>query len=333
MWVVSFPFLHGQSSPSLFFSDSLTATEDSYFIYNLIGIRSSGRALSLSIQPPTGWKLVGAPLRDTPASSDSVSYFPIALMRQVGASADFTRVVLHVQFSGAGSDADSMPSSLNGTINNSLDNSIDTFYHIRASAIRQFAVSTPQNSIDVGKGEQKVLVPILIKNKGTTTEYYQISITSALLTAPLVYKVKVGPGLDTLCNIPFYVPRVAGKGSQRIVARVADETGIVYSLPITVSSLQENSKMHATPYADFLAELETGIMLTDKQLTYFGAAKGSWSIPQGSVDLSFRSKQFGFANTLERNVFFLQAYRKGLHISLGRLSAAQHFFRTAEALK
>lgn len=333
LWFVSFQSLIGQSRPSFFFSDSLTATEDSYFIYNLIGVRCPGRAVSLSIRPPAGWKLVGTPFRDSPASSDSVSYFPIALMRQVGASADFTRVILHMQFSGAGSDTDSMDRSLTSSISASMNISIDTFFLIRASAIRQFAVSTPQNAIDVGEGEQKVFVPILIKNKGTTTEHYRIAITSSLLAAPLVYKVRLGPGIDSLCNIPVTIPRVASKGSQRLLARVSDETGTVYSLPITVSSLRENYKAHATPYTDFPAELETGIMLTDKQLTYFGAVKGSWSIPQGSVDFSFRSKQYGFANTLERNVFFLQAYRKGLNISFGQLSASQHFFSYGRGIK
>jgi hypothetical protein len=310
-------FLYSQSRSSLLFADSLTASADSYFLYNLIGVRSTGRTVSLAIHPPAGWKLVGAPVRTNPANGDSLSYFPITLIRQSSASAEFTRVGLQVKLEGVDSNAFS----------------VDSFFYIRANAVRQFSVSSPQSSINIFKDDKKVLLPVLIRNRGTTSENYHITVKSPTLTEALKYKVSLRPGVDSLCSFPFYISRAGWKGTQKVLVSVADETDIFYSIPFTVSSLQKDSKVHATPFADFPANLEVGIMLADKQLTYYGAARASWSFPEGNLDFSFRSKLYGFANTLERNYFSMQLNRKKLHLSLGQLSATQHFFSYGRGAK
>jgi hypothetical protein len=74
-------------------------------------------------------------------------------------------------------------------------------------------------------------------------------------------------------------------------------------------------------------------MMIDKQYSYYGAARATVQLKDGSVDLSFRSKLYGPLNTLERNVFTTQFKRKRWDLTLGQLNSMQHFFSYGRGLQ
>jgi hypothetical protein len=104
------------------------------------------------------------------------------------------------------------------------------------------------------------------------------------------------------------------------------------SVPIQIVSPNYGAKAHPTPFADFPAEVEIGLLRTDKENNYYGAAKASWVTTKGAVDLSFRSKLYGALNTFERNVFTAQIKRGQWDFTLGQLSSIQHFFSYGRGL-
>ena len=93
-------FAIAQQDNFISFSDSLTIAEHSYFLYNLVRVKSDGRLVTASVFPPTGWKLLGDTALTAPVNSDSVSYIPITLIKQTGASAIFNPVKLRIAIQG-----------------------------------------------------------------------------------------------------------------------------------------------------------------------------------------------------------------------------------------
>jgi hypothetical protein len=244
------------------------------------------------------------------ASSDSVSVFSLTLIRQPGASSEFLPVALQLE------------TELSATEKVILD----TFFYVRAPAIHSFSVSVAQPDIEVPPNAKEVVVPLLVKNKGTTTGQYQISFKASFYDEPVRFELRLRPGADSLFNCSLVLPVGIASNTPRLVASISDSTGMIQSLPLTISSPRSGGKAHASPFADFPAELESGLMLVDRQVSYFGAARASWTSRVGSVDFSFRSKLYGPLNTLERNVFTAQLVRKRWDLSVGQLNSTQHFF-------
>ncbi len=299
-----------QPGPMIFFSDSLSLSEDSYFLYNLIGLRLSGQSAVLTLDPPAGWRLTGKQRFEWPAAADSVQLASVTLVRQPGASANFEPVRLRIEIN---------PLQGQGWV-------VDTFFYIRAPAFHSFSVSAPQPVLEVPENTKKVSFPLLIKNKGTTHGQYRILLKGIFFDEPLLFRLRLRPGSDSLLLCSFDVPAGTLKGMQKILVSTSDSTGMIQSLPISVVSPRFGGKEHATPFADFPAELEIGLLRTDKQYNYYGAAKALWELKKGSLDLSFRSKLYGLLNTLERNVFTIQLKRERWDVMAGQLNSIQHFF-------
>lgn len=300
---------NAQPPLSIFFSDSLTATEDSYFLYNLIGIRSSGKAVRYSIQPPAGWKVLGGSTSLIRPTSDTV-LLPVTLVRQSGAAAKYERV--GIKFSLEDSSVASQR--------------VDTFFYIRAAAVNSFLVLTPVSTITVYKDTKRIAVPLQIKNTGTSYGRYQIAFRSILFDQDKKFTLRLLPGTDSTLSCTLDIPVKGWKTSQKLLIKVADTSGIIYSLPVTLAPAQLSEKVHPSPFADFPASFETGIMINDKKINYYVGADASSKLGKGSIDLTFRSKLYGMLNTLERNVFVLQLKQPRWDLSLGQLNSVQHFF-------
>ena len=307
-------FATAQQDNFISFSDSLTIAEHSFFLYNLVRVKSAGRLVTASVFPPTGWKLLGDTALTAPVNSDSVSYIPITLIKQTGASAIFNPVKLRVAIQGG-------------------NQMVDTFFFVRARAIDDFSVTTPQESIDVLQDAKSVTVPLLIKNKGTTAGHYRVTVRQTGSSFDEHFMLRLPPGADSLLQCRIAVVLNRWQGQQKLIIKVNDSTGVVQSLPLTLTRLNPSGKLHATRYGDFPAAIETGIMRVDKQLSYIVAIQGSIPLPKGGIDLSFRSKQYGMANTLERNVFMAQVRQGRWDIAVGQLNEIAHFFSYGRGLR
>jgi hypothetical protein len=306
----------GQRVPTIFFKDSLSITEESYFLYNIIGLRLNGRSATLQLQPPVGWRLLGPQHYSFDASTDSVSLISLTLIRQPGASAEFSPVLLRLE----------------ADIFNTQKSVIDTFFFIRAPDIHSFSVMAPQSAIDVPASTKKVIIPLQVRNKGTTNGQYRISIKAPFYEDPLIFSLRLRPGTDSLIECLLALPIGALQSSPQLLFSVSDSTGMIQSVPVTLITTQSGSKAHATPFADFPAEIESGLMMVDKQYSYYGAARASWLLKEGSLDFSFRSKLYGPLNTLERNVFTAQLKYRRWDLTLGQLNSIQHFFSYGRGL-
>lgn len=300
----------GQTQPIFFFRDSLSLQEDSYFLYTLIGLRLEGHSAALIINPPGGWKLIGDPCFDFPKSTDTASVISLTFVRQPGASSNFERVVLQLR---------------SDVVNNSLS-TLDTFFYIRAPSIHSFSVIAPDPVIEMPERVKKVTLPVLVKNNGTTTGQYHLTFKTSLYQDALQERIRLRPGADTLIQYKLPISLVSSSGSRKVLVNVSDSTGIVQSVPITFNTIRGGGKIHATPFADFPIELETGLMMTDNQFSFYGATKGAFTLKNGSFDFSFRSKLYGPLNTFERHVFSVQLTQSRWHLTIGQLSTVQHFF-------
>ena len=307
----------GQPGSTIFFKDSLSITEESYFLYNRIALRLNGLSATMQVQPPMGWKLLGTPLYSIAASSDSVSLISLTLIRQPGASAEFSPVRIRLE----------------SAVLSAQRSVLDTFFFIRAPAIHSFSVSVPQFAIEVPADAKKVVLPLKVWNKGTTFGQYRISLKTPFYEDPMLFTLRLHPGADSVVEYLMALPVGAMRNSPRLLFSVSDSTGMIQSVPISLTTPRNSSKAHASPFADFPTELETGVMMVDNQYSYYGAATASWSLKEGSVDLSFRSKLYGPLNTLERNVFTAQFNRKRWDLTLGQLNSIQHFFSYGRGLR
>jgi hypothetical protein len=300
----------GQTGSVIFFKDSLSISEESYFLYNMVGLRLNGRAASLHLRPPMGWKLLGQQHYSFNASSDSVSVVSLTLIRQPRASAEFSPVFLQLEID----------------IFNNQKLTLDTFFYIRAPAIHSFSITALQPVIDVPAVVKQVMIPLRIYNKGTTNGHYNISLKSSFFEEPLRFTLRLPPGADSVVEYPLALPTGVLQNSPQVLVSISDSTGMIQSVPITLTSPRNSGKAHATPFLDFPAEFETGIMMTDRQYSFYGAARASWMLKEGSVDLSFRSKLYGPLNTIERNILTAQLKHKRWDLTLGQLNSIQHFF-------
>lgn len=307
-------FVTAQQDPLLSFADSVTIAEHSDFLYNLLKIKSEGRSVTVTIKPPAGWRLLGKDSLRTPATSDSIYYLSITLVRQAGASAIFQPVGIRLSREG-------------------VERVIDTFFYIRAVALDDFSVTTPQETIELLQDAKTVTIPVLIKNKGTTTGHYRVAFKQPGITFDEYFSLRLPPGADSLllCRIGVVPNRFTGQ--QKISITVKDSTGMVYSLPVLLRKLNPSGKLHPTRYADFPGVIETGVMMVDKLLSYYGAAQASLTLPKGSIDLSFRSKLYGLANTLERNIFSAQIRHGRWDITAGQLNDIRHFFSYGRGIR
>ncbi|HBB58062.1 MAG TPA: hypothetical protein DCZ87_05245, partial [Chitinophagaceae bacterium] len=307
-------FATAQQDHAISFSDSLTIAEHSYFLYNLVRVKSTGRFVTASVFPPTGWRLLGDTAITAPVNSDSVAYIPITLIKQTGASSIFHPVKLRVGIQG-------------------VNQMVDTFFFVRARAIDDFSVTTPQESIDILQDAKGVTVPLLIKNKGTTAGLYRVTVRQTGSSFDEHFMLRLPPGADSLlpCRIAVVLNR--WQGQQKLIIKVNDSTGIVQSLPLTLTRLNPTGKLHATRYGDFPAVVETGVMSVGKQFSYYGAFQGSIPLRQGGIDLNFRSKLYGMANTLERNVFMAHVRQGRWDVAVGQLSEIAHFFSYGRGLR
>ncbi|MFM8709678.1 MAG: hypothetical protein ACKOC7_00250, partial [Sphingomonadales bacterium] len=249
-----FTTVSGQSSSAIFFKDSLSVTEESFFLYNMVGLRLDGRSATLHVQPPAGWKLLGPKRYLFPASADTVARLSLTLVRQAGASAEFTPVLLRVETDDPGSQY----------------GVLDTFFYVRAPSIHSFSVTLPNPVIEVPAAVKKIPIPFRISNKGTTNGQYRISLTSSFSEDPIRFTLRLSPGTDSVVNYTLALPAGTLQNSPRLLVSVADSTGMIQSVPVTLAAPGHSRKAHATTFSDFPAVFEAGIMMTDRQYSYYG---------------------------------------------------------------
>lgn len=302
---------------SIRFLDSLQVPPESYFLYPVLEISAAEglkTSISVSIKAPNGWSVLGASNFTRERNVNNIDRIPFTLIRNRGASASWSKVMLQLKETAQGF-------------------CLDTFLLIRAPLINDFLLSTATQEFELDANQQQLQIPLLINNRGTTPGVYTFTIRNSSLGLQEFKSIRLQPGEDSSFVLGVKIPPKAMNEDQRFLIQAEDSMGYSRSIPVSFQRVFNEWTAHPSRYKTFPFGLELGFMLVDKQMFYYADSKAEFALRDGSLGISFRTKTFGPLHTIEKNVFTVNLKNSYWDVSLGQLAEIKHFYAYGRGVK
>lgn len=299
------------------YTDSLELVEDQQILSNniqFINYRSDTAVLTVKIFSPKEWKLAGPDVQTIKIPPYKPRVIPARFIRETESPAKW------------------LPVKFSVTDNNNIT---EHSFLLKAKPIISFKFMINEPEIYVSDATNTINLNYYIKNTGNIDDEFEISSHSAFLSLFYLKKISLAGGQEYNGVIPLKITSLMRKLLVREQIRMIVSGGRKKTpASFFVNRLGTEIKQNISPYATFPLSVETGIMRFDKRLTYFFAFDGEDTLKNGSVlKYGYRTKQYGIANRVERNIFRLGLRTKKWEFYAGELSGLSHFYAFGQGVK
>lgn len=273
------------------FTDSLQNEEEERLVSNIIFLINKGKDtanLEVVFTSPKGWNLIGT-------SSKKIKINPAS---QTVISANFIKDEFAL--------SKWMPVTLQVTNKAQSTISSSSFY-LKALPVIKFEVTGKEPDYYITNDMRTLNIEYSIKNTGNVEDTYEFTVGNAFLGISQNKRIKLDGGEE-------HTGVISVKVSELIKQRLTKETVRILvwgskkklSYNFTVNRLLNVTKQNPSPYSTFPVEVEAGVLRSLNTISAYAGFNGETKLKNGAViKYGYRSKQFGIANRLERNIFRL----------------------------
>lgn len=184
--------------------------------------------------------------------------------------------------------------------------------------------------------ERIVSIRVYLQNTGNVQGRYKLNFTNGFFSLNKEFLLRLPPGTDSLFHFSFHISNEQWKQlkNQSISVRLSDTTEAMKLMIFEVIKAHTTLKQNKSAWTTLPVELETGTMLNDKYLTYFGVIKGRLKIKENVLfDYSYKSKEMGVYNSIQNDVLNLKLFTPKLTLYGGQITDAKNFVAFGNGLK
>ena len=319
---------------SISFIDTLHSVTETTLLYNNVIIKNQKPgplSLHIALNCSGGWSILGKSRVDTVLDNNQDYVLSVILIKK---SSLFSTIE-------------------NCFINVSTDDSqfVKTvhLFKIISEAVSSFAVQDLNYHFSATNSRDLVM-GFNLKNRGNVAGSYHISMHNDKLDLHLNKLLQLPSGSDSTFQ---YVFRISKKGwamftNESVQVSIADSLFIKpitkkvgrfarssyydfnnnssFSAGLQISRRDSVFSMHPSDYAPIKLGVESGIIGSSQQFVYYGALQFDYNINTTSkLDFSYRSRQYGLYNAIDRDVFTLGLQTKHWNLRIGKIFDSKYF--------
>lgn len=202
-------------------------------------------------------------------------------------------------------------------------------FSVKCRELYELRATTVQREFQVSKDDRNILLSMKIKNTGNISNQFSVTFSNHFFQLNKRIKLELAPHKDTVINFPYSVPLIFIRDltTEKILARIGNDTSY-YTLIYSVSKMTHNKMQHGNAYATFPLTLETGLLTSGKDISYyFGVGAAIQINDYNFLSVNYRSKQFGLEG-IQNDIFSVFYKHKKWDFSVGQLSDFRQFFTT-----
>ncbi|OSZ77655.1 hypothetical protein CAP36_14915 [Chitinophagaceae bacterium IBVUCB2] len=272
------------------YRDSLESEEeDNKLLSNNIFFSNKGlkeSELLVSIHDTTGWKLIGEKKQIIKILPGTTRLISLNFIKSATASSKWLPVKIVV--------LDKI-NILSATYS----------FQLKARPVKRFELTGNETEFYVQKDTRNLAVKYTVKNTGNTDDIIDVNIQNPFfnLSENKRLKLEGGEEYNGVINL-----RVTDLMKQKLIKESIKISARGYRkktvLSLNVNRLLNTAKKHTSAYPTFPIELETGILKSFNQNSFYLGFSGEKVLKNGAkLKYGYRSKQFGIANRLEQHIF------------------------------
>jgi hypothetical protein len=299
--------------------DSLQASDSSQWLSNDIHLqnqRSETVRLQLTVTLPPKWQVVGKSVIDVVLQPNESKIVPLNLIKANMALAKWQKAEVFIDEAGKPGRA-SVP------------------FYLRANPVSTFEMQAPITELYVTDNTRTIVLEALVKNTGNIDQQLIFEAKNEFFELNETITRTLSPGEEYLfvnkLKVNATVRKLLLKENIRVSAR--NKNIKMQSALFVVNNLATNASQHKMPYRGIPVQLETGLMYFGNNFTYYAGVNGAIPLKDSQQILfSYRTKQLGIANTVERNAFSLEYQNKEWKLYAGQLSSTKSFFTFGQGI-
>ncbi len=306
----------GERKVQVNYKDSVQTEEFSSFVHNNIQIKGpAGTYLFVKVNLPTGWKLVS---KDTFSVylKDTISQIsPLTLLKLPNATSQWSAVFVSIR-------------------NKNTDHIEEHKFYVKAFPINRFKAVTTDRVKLITENIRSVTLRAKLQNIGNAPQSYTQSWRSRVwgVTNKKVFTLRAGQDTTLEFTGKLSKSNVKFLKKENIYFDVSDGTSSS-SVSYELSKVSSRLKEHKTAYNMFPLDFSSGLISTPSNFNYFYGFDGQLNLKGGKVAFSYRSKQLGMRNTIQRNSFVLNYTNAKWQVYAGDMSETKNFVAFGQGLK
>jgi hypothetical protein len=303
------------------FKDSLQTDETSPFLYNTIKISNTNNSpisVIISAIAPRGWRILSSNenILSAEIAAGETQFFPITIMKQKDALSQWLPVMLKAQ------------------LKNTSDTSVYAFY-IKANAINRFKVFPLTTYVQLSGKQNNFSGVFVLRNTGSVEDKYKIKVRNKHLSIDRSSSVILLPGRDTTIQNSFSITgrQFTKLQTEKILIEVTNSKDHVSGYSIDLVKLRNSIKEHPSAYSTFPLELEAGFFQLNGQASYYAAFKGEAKLRKYKLSYFYHSKQFGYSNKLEKNIYGMTISNDRWKLDMGQMVETKYYYSNGNGIK
>jgi hypothetical protein len=318
---------------ALSFKDTLYADNNTFLLYNNLILKNSNRDsifLNVSISPPEGFKMISGKMNRVSIAGNSELTLPITISKKNNASALWQKLKI--------------------VVNDDKSSRWDSVYiNIYTAPVSRFSV-TPVSVGFLSDRARSFGTRFILKNYGNVKGEYHVSLIDEKISLDYKSAVVLEAGKDTVINIVRTIPKNLWSAfkNENILFKVADSLFVkntTSSVERFIKSNTNNSnnnnpyistlelfrqdssfEMHNSKFSTFKLDIESGALGSSNSLSYYAGVRMEMPTGNNSKLLaSYKSRQFGIYNIIDRGVYDLRFQTKKWLLHFGKIANAKYF--------
>ncbi|HEX2629276.1 MAG TPA: hypothetical protein VHM26_09695 [Chitinophagaceae bacterium] len=315
-------YASAQAQPdyTVILKDSLQATDTLQWLSNDVRIRND-RTTVLNIRVhlnlPPQWQVVGKQDFNLSINPGETKLLPLNIIKQPQALAKWQPAELVVE-------------DEHGTL------SKKTFpFYLRANPISLWELTTTSTEITVLDNTKYIIVEATVRNNGNIDENLDLTARSDFFELNKIVNKTIAAGEEYTFTNRIHISNALRKSMSAENVRISVRNKLQKSqaLQFNVVNLSNDARQHTSKYPTIPMQLETGLMYFSKTFTGYVGFNGAIALKDSQqINFSYRTKQLGIANTIEKNAFSIEYNNRNWKLYAGQLSSTRSFFSFGQGI-
>lgn len=320
---------------SISFKDSASADQATTFLYGTMHLKNLTAAplrITVSAISPKGWKMVSEESADLTLTGGGSSPLPFTIAKKQNAPAGWQVLKIIVK---------------------SAEYTDTVRFHINAEELSNFSVAAGEAAFTRTPG--MIAASFMVRNSGNIPGNYFIRLTDERTGLSITSRLKLDAGRDSIYRVDYKIPKALlyNFSASKIRLEVNDldyvkKEKTERSRPVLQASSGNNNpyitnldlvredssfSKNSSPYSLIKTDVETGYLRNNSSSSYFYALRGELPLSlSSSIAVSYRSRQYGVYNLIDRNVADVIYRNNRLFIHAGKITDAKYFYSYGNGL-
>jgi len=199
-------------------------------------------------------------------------------------------------------------------------------FHIKCKKITELRVLQTKKDFTITKDNRTVTLELKIKNIGNSTDNFHIRYSNKYFQIEKYVNLSLRALSDTMVRFTYTVPMSFYRDmeTQYIVASVFNDSSSM-SYSFILSKVKNNNSGYTSAYNTFPLTVETGLIASKHELSYFWGLNGALSInTNNSLSFYYRSKQYGVTG-IQDDIFSVSYRHRKWELSVGQMASGRNF--------